>query len=96
MRQVILQKSNDPKKKFDAFVEGKKVSFGARATLISHSIKTMKEKSYIARHGSGNQDWNDITTAGAWSKHLLWNKPTLKESIKSMESKLNIDIKYKK
>ena len=29
MKEVILKKSSNPDKKYDAFVEGKKVSFGA-------------------------------------------------------------------
>ena len=96
MREVILQKSSNPKKKYDAYVEGKKVSFGATgySDFTQHKNEERK-KNYIARH-KPNQNWNDLTTAGAWSKNLLWNKPTIRESIKSMESKYNIDIKYKK
>ena len=30
MREVILKKSTNDNKKYDAYVEGKKVSFGAR------------------------------------------------------------------
>ena len=95
MREVILQKSSNPKKKYDAYVEGKKVSFGATgySDFTQHKDEDRK-KNYISRH-KPNQNWNDLTTAGAWSKNLLWNKPTIKESIKSMESKFNIDIKYK-
>ena len=97
MREVILKKSSNPAKKYDAFVEGRKVSFGAKSySDFTQHKDNERKKSYIARHGSGNQNWNDLKTAGAWSKHLLWNKPTLKESKKSMESKFNIDIKYKK
>lgn len=54
-----------------------------------------RKQRYIDRHKK-NEKWNDLKTAGAWSKHLLWNKPTLSASIKDMESKFNIDIKYKK
>ena len=47
MREVVLKKSSNPKKKYDAYVQGKKVSFGAtvllQATLISPNIKTQKE-----------------------------------------------------
>ena len=97
VKEIILQKSSNPKKKFDAFVNNKKVSFGSSShqDYTQHKDEERK-KNYIARHGSGNQNWNDLTTAGAWSKNLLWNKPTIRESIKSMESKYNIDIKYKK
>ena len=96
MREVILQKSSNPKKKYDAYIEGKKVSFGATgySDFTQHKDEERKQR-YIARH-KVNQNWNDLTTAGAWSKGILWNKPTITDSIKSMEGKFNIDIKYKK
>ena len=97
MREVILQKSSNKDKKYDAYVEGKKVSFGASgySDFTQHKDEDRK-KSYIARHKGMNEDWRDLKTAGAWSKHLLWNKPTISASIKDMEQKFNIDIKYKK
>jgi hypothetical protein len=40
------------------------------------------KKRYIDRH-SAREDWTEsgIGTAGFWSRWLLWNKPTLKDSI---------------
>ena len=95
MKEVILKKSSNPdKKKYDAIVEGKKVSFGATgySDFTKHKDEERK-KNYIARH-QVNQNWNDLKTAGAWSKHLLWNKATISASIKDMEKKFNIDIKF--
>ena len=96
MREVILQKSSNPKKKYDAYIEGKKVSFGATgySDFTQHKNEERK-KNYIARH-KPNQNWNDLTTAGAWSRWLTWEKKTIPEAIKNMERKFNIDIKYKK
>lgn len=96
MREVVLRKSSNPDKKYDAFVEGKKVSFGAKgySDFTQHKDNERKQR-YLDRHRK-NENWNDITTAGSFSRWILWNKPTLKESIKSMESKFNIDIKFKK
>ena len=96
MKEVILQKSTNPKKKYDAYVEGKKISFGATgySDFTQHKDEERKQR-YIDRHKK-KENWNDITTAGALSKHLLWNRPTLKESITATEKKFNLDIKYKK
>ena len=96
MREILLKKSTNNDKKYDAYVEGKKVSFGARgySDFTQHKDVERKQR-YIDRHRK-NENWNDIKTAGAWSKGILWNKPTLKESIASMEKKFNIDIKYTK
>ena len=96
MRTITLTKSSNPKKKYDAYVEGKKVSFGARGySDFSQHKHTERKQRYITRH-KANENWNDLTAAGAWSKGILWNKPTMRESIKSMENKFNIDITYKK
>ena len=96
MKEVILQKSSNPKKKYDAYVEGKKVSFGATgySDFTQHKNEERK-KNYIARH-KPNQNWNDLTTAGAWSRWLTWEKKTIPEAIKNMEKQFNIDIKYKR
>ena len=40
--------------------------------------------------------WNDPTTAGFYAKHVLWNKPTMKESIADLNkkfSKLKVSVK---
>ena len=48
---------------------------------------------YENRHKK-NENWNDLTTAGAWSKNLLWNKHTITESIHDMQQKFkNITIR---
>lgn len=59
----------------------KKVHFGSAGsqTYLDHRDEKKKEN-YIARHRA-SEDWNDRVTPGALSYHLLWNKPTLKESI---------------
>ena len=96
MRKVILKKSTNNDKKYDAYVEGKKVSFGARgfSDFTQHKDEERKQR-YIHRHKK-NENCNDLKTAGAWSKGILWNKPTIRESIASMEKKFNIDIKYQR
>eukprot|EP00438_Fugacium_kawagutii_P024445 Skav202118 [mRNA] locus=scaffold1980:146211:146504:- [translate_table: standard] len=95
-KEVVLKKSSNPDKKYDAIVEGKKVSFGQKnaSDYTQHKDPERKQR-YIDRHRK-NENWNDLKTAGTWSKNLLWNKPTISESIKSMENKFNIDIKLKK
>ena len=96
MREVILKPSSNPKKKYDAYVEGKKVSFGATgySDFTQHKDEDRK-KNYISRH-KPNQNWNDLTTAGAWSRWMLWERKTIPEAIKNMEPKFNIKIKRSK
>lgn len=84
--KVVIKKSTNPKKKYMAvFTEnGKKVKtthFGQAGAL--DFIKTKDEerkKRYLDRHRK-NENWNDKFSAGALSRWILWNKPTLRASI---------------
>jgi hypothetical protein len=51
-----------------------------------------RKRLYILRH-SKNENWNDIFSPGFWSRWLLWNKPTLRESIKDIERNFGVKIK---
>ena len=61
----------------------------------THNDQNRKD-SYIARMNV-NQDWSKqgIHTSGFWAKHILWNKPTIKGSIKDTQKKFGIKIIYK-
>ena len=49
---------------------------------------------YILRHSGMGEDWekSGIYSAGFWSRYLLWNKPSIIESIKDIENKFKIKI----
>ena len=96
MREVVLKKSSNPNKKYDAYVEGKKVSFGATGySDFTQHKDTERKQRYITRH-KANENWNDLTTAGTWSRWLLWESKTIPEAIRHMEQKFNIKIKRSK
>jgi hypothetical protein len=44
-----------------------------------------------------NENWtkSGLRTAGFLSRWILWNKPTILASIKDVEDRFNIKIKYK-
>ena len=82
--EIVITKSKKSDKKYDARIDGTKtVSFGEKGAsdFTKHKDKDRKE-SYIARHKK-NENWNasGAKTAGFYSKHVLWNKKTLKESV---------------
>ena len=52
-------------------------------------LAKQKRDSYIARH-KVNEDWNDVTSAGALSRFILWEKPTIEASIKYYKNKFNL------
>ena len=54
-----------------------------------------RKQRYVNRHKK-NENWNDINTAGFWSKNILWNKKTITESIRDTNNIIkNINIKLK-
>ena len=71
--------------------DNKKLHFGAKgySDFLIHKDDKRKEL-YIARHKK-NEDWSKINP-GSLSRWILWNKPTIQESIKDFEKKFNIKI----
>ena len=97
MTEIIITKSKNKDKKYDARIDGKKtVSFGAAGMSDFTKNKDPERKQrYLNRHRK-NENWSDPTTAGFFAKNLLWNKPTLTESIKDTNNRFkNINIKLK-
>ena len=95
MTEIIITKSKNKDKKYDARIDGKKtVSFGA-AGMSDYSIHKDPERKqrYLDRHKS-RENWNDPTTAGYLSRWILWHKPTIEESIKDL-NKRNKNINFK-
>ena len=96
---VYLKKSTNPKKKLMAVImlpDGtrKTVHFGATGYSDYTIHKTQKRMwNYSNRH-KARENWakSGIDTAGFWSKWILWNKPSLEDSIKHTENKFNITI----
>ncbi len=41
---------------------------------------------------SSKENWNNPTTAGFWSRWLLWSKPSLSEAKQFMSKKFGIDF----
>ena len=97
MTEIIISKSDKKNKKYDARIDGKRtVSFGSAgmSDFTKHKDPERKQR-YLNRHKK-NENWSDPTTAGFYATNLLWNMPTLTESIKDTNKKFkNINIKLK-
>lgn len=100
----FLGKSTRENKKWMIIIKYKKynelktctVHFGAKGYedyTIHKDI--IRKKRYINRHEKReNWTFDGICTPGFWSRWLLWNKPTLIDSIKDIEKQFNIKIKF--
>lgn len=71
----------------------KRVSFGAKGyeDYTIHHDDDRKNR-YIQRHAH-RENWNSPTTAGFWSRWLLWNQKTLKASAADITKKFGIKVK---
>lgn len=90
----LLTHAESPSKKYMIITpEGKAIQFGQRGAedFTIHGDDERKLR-YLKRHFS-REDWTDLNSAGMWSVHLLWWKPTIDESIKAIQQKFGIKIK---
>lgn len=94
VRLVKLVPSKNPEKKYDAVIERegreKTISFGQKSAkdFTTTGDKERKQR-YIARH-SARENWTDPETPGFWAKHILWNKPTIAESLRDTKARFNL------
>jgi len=88
---VKFYKANDGIHKYVAvFDDGDHTAFGAVGYEDFTTHGDIKRKqAYIRRHRK-NEDWNNPKSAGALSRWILWNKPTLRESIDSYIKKFHM------
>jgi len=93
--KVEIKKSTNPKKKYMAifYDDGKKkktTHFGSAGMSDFTKNKDEKRKKlYLERHRK-RENWNSYMTAGALSRWILWNKPTLSASIADYKKKFNL------
>ena len=93
---IFISKSSRKDKKLKAVIDNKKtIHFGASgySDYTKHKDDNRKD-AYIQRHKK-NENWADFETAGFYAKHILWNKPSILESVKDTNKQFkNIHIKY--
>jgi hypothetical protein len=94
-----LHRSDKPDKKWFVEVseEGgrkKRIYFGAAGmkdfTLFSPMEREARRRLYIQRHKE-HENWNDWSSAGFWSKHLLWgDTPNINKNLTATLAKYNL------
>jgi len=95
LRLKTLRRSHKKEKKWDAVFEqdGKQkvVPFGQHgySDFTKHK-DTARRQRYIERHARMGEDWKDPTTPGALSRYILWNKKTLRASLRDFKKKFHV------
>jgi len=96
----VKRSTNDEKKLMAVFTypdeRTQTTHFGQRGAsdYTKHGEKERMER-YLERHGGGTttstkEDWKDPTTAGALSRWILWNKPSLSASFNDFKKRFNL------
>ena len=97
MTQYYLYPSNIKTKKYtvkfinQATNKINTIHFGAYS-YYDYTITNNDERKRLYKLRHANDYINDLSYAGAWSMHVLWNAPTILESIKDMEKRFKITI----
>jgi len=94
MKVEIKPSTSKGKKYMAIFYDGDKkiktVHFGAAGMSDFTKNKDPERKErYLDRHRK-NENWNDKFSAGALSRWILWNKPTLSASISDYKKRFNL------
>lgn len=90
-----LERATDGKHKWiGVFTDDEKerrVPFGAKGyeDYTQHGNPLRKEN-YLTRHRA-REDWNDPMTAGALSRWLLWETPSLDEAVRRFKRKFSLN-----
>lgn len=95
MKLISLRPANDNIHKYVAIVEkddgGRRtVRFGAAgmSDFTKHRDPSRKAR-YLARH-EARENWSDPLTPGFWSRWLLWNKPSIRESLADLKTRFGL------
>ena len=88
-QKVTVTRSNKSDKRLQASFDNKTVHFGAKggSTFVDHRDPKTKAN-WEARH-KVRENWKDYDSAGALAKHVLWNKPTIAESVRDLNARQN-------
>ena len=95
--QIVISPSDKPTKKIEARIDGKKSVYFGQAGASDFTIhkNTERKNRYLDRH-SKNEDWHNPLTAAFYATNILWNKPTITESIRDINRRFpNLHIIYK-
>ena len=88
--EVVIAKSTNPKTKYMARFDNKKTIHFGQAFASDYTLNKddKRKENYISRHSKeNNNNINNVKSAGFLSRNILWNKPSISQSINSLNKK---------
>ena len=84
--RVVITQSNRPEKRFKAEFENRTVHFGSKGSAYVDHKDAKTKAAWEARHRV-RENWKDYDSAGALSKHVLWNQKSVSASVKDLNAR---------
>ena len=84
---VVIRPTSRAYKRLEAKFENKTIPFGQKGGSAFPDHKDEKTKKNWEKRHKVREDWQDYATAGALSKHVLWNKKTIAASVADLNRK---------
>lgn len=93
---ALLTKLKNDKHKYKVLlideIGHRQIKFGAEGYPdYTIGASDSQKKSYINRH-KAREDWSNPYSKGFWSKHVLWNMPTIEQSLKKITKDFGINV----
>ena len=100
LRLLRISRAHDGKHKYEAVFRveeaggrhhEKHVKFGAQGYEdYTHHKDKARKSHYLERHGRGHEHWSRPDTPGALSRWVLWNKPSMRESVADFKRRFHL------
>ena len=94
IKLISIKRSNRTDKKyvatFNKYGGTILIHFGAKGYEDYTTHKNdIRKAMYLVRHRVG-ENWDNPLSAGSLSRYILWNLPTLEESVKDFKKRFNV------
>ena len=88
-QRVVIERSTKPDKRLQAKFPTKTVHFGQKGGSAFPDHQDPKTKANWEKRHKVRENWSDYDSAGALSKHVLWNKTSIAASVRDLNSRQN-------
>ena len=86
--KIVIQKSNNKHKKYQATDGRKTVHFGdSRYQDFTQTHDEQRKKNYISRHSNEDHSVSNALSPAFLARHVLWSEKSVPESVRKLNKK---------